>query len=108
MPFCAGLPRSSGKPARASDVAGRFGGEEFALILPDTPPHDAARLAERLREEVAQRQVQTEQGQSLQVTISLGVAGWHSRFASHTDWMVEADQALYQSKAEGRNRLTLA
>lgn len=103
-----GVAEVIGETARASDVAGRFGGEEFALILPDTPPHDAARLAERLREQVAQRQVRSERGDLLQVTVSLGVAGWHSRFTSHTDWMVEADQALYQSKAEGRNRLTLA
>lgn len=93
---------------RASDVAGRFGGEEFALILPDTPPDDAVRLAERLREQVAALVVDDEQAGPLQVTISLGVAGWHSRYQRHQDWMIEADQALYRSKAAGRNCVTLA
>ena len=96
------------KTIRASDLAGRFGGEEFALILPDTPPDDAVRLAERLREQVEALVVEDEQAGPLQVTISLGVAGWHSRYERYQDWMIEADQALYRSKAAGRNCVTLA
>lgn len=95
------------RTVRASDIAGRYGGEEFALILPDTSASDAVRLSERLRERIA-RHVVKSGGQSMQVTVSLGVAGWNSRFEIYNDWIVEADRALYQSKENGRDRVTLA
>lgn len=92
---------------RATDVAGRYGGEEFAVILPDTTGEDAVTLAERLRVHV-EEQVLKSEDVSLQVTISLGVASWHPELDSHMEWISLADQALYQSKDLGRNRVSLA
>ena len=92
---------------RASDIPGRYGGEEFAVILPDTQPEDAVQLAERLREHVEAQVVKT-QSEDIQVTISLGVSGWNSGFSEYSEWIDSADQALYRSKQGGRNRVTLA
>lgn len=92
---------------RASDIAGRYGGEEFAIILPDTQPTDAVQLAERLREHIEAQVVETQE-ERIQVTISLGVAGWTSEFGDYAEWINSADQALYQSKENGRNQVTLA
>ena len=92
---------------RATDVAGRYGGEEFAVILPDTTGEDAVTLAERLRVHV-EEQVLKSEDMSLQVTISLGVASWNAELSSHSEWISLADQALYQSKDLGRNRVSLA
>lgn len=92
---------------RGSDVAGRYGGEEFSVILPDTSPDDAAMLAERLRSRI-ENEVVDVQGIQLQVTVSLGVAGWSSEFASYSEWLEKADQALYYSKEHGRNQVCLA
>jgi diguanylate cyclase (GGDEF)-like protein len=87
---------------RDVDLAFRYGGEEFALILPETPPMDAATFAERLR-----HRVQNE-FDGLGVTISLGLAHCptHGREARHL--IREADAALYQAKATGKNRVVLA
>jgi diguanylate cyclase (GGDEF)-like protein len=92
---------------RETDVAGRYGGEEFAVILPDTSGEDAVTLAERLRVHI-EEQVLTFEEVTVRVTISLGVASWNSEFDSHSEWIGLADQALYQSKDLGRNRVTLA
>lgn len=92
---------------RGTDVAGRYGGEEYAVILPDTNGEDAVILAERLRVNV-EEQVITVGQTSFQVTISLGVASWNTRLESHSDWVNLADQALYKSKDMGRNQVTLA
>ncbi len=92
---------------RETDVPGRYGGEEFAVILPDTTGEDAVTLAERLRVHV-EEQVLKSDDVSLQVTISLGVASWNAEMASHSEWISLADQALYHSKDTGRNRVSLA
>lgn len=87
---------------RESDVVGRYGGEEFALMLPETT--DAAPLAERLRAAVAGTEVPTDQG-AVRVTISVGVS--YRRAGDDLDRLLgRADSALYRSKAEGRNRVT--
>ena len=92
---------------RNTDLAGRYGGEEFGIILPDTPPQEAVLLAERLRERIEEMIVDSHD-QKLQVTISLGVAGYDSELNDHNQWIDKADQALYLSKETGRNRVTLA
>lgn len=91
---------------RATDIAGRYGGEEFSIILPDTDAEGAYVLADRLRERVAAAPVNHED-QSIEYTISLGVAAWHPDIQTHNDWIERADQALYQSKRGGRNRTTV-
>jgi diguanylate cyclase (GGDEF)-like protein len=93
--------------ARTSDILGRYGGEEFALILPDTSPEGAGHLAERLRTAIADRPIDTDAG-PLTVTVSIGIA---ERTPEHTDvetLLEAADGALYQAKRAGRNRVVVA
>ena len=93
--------------ARETDFAGRYGGEEFVVLLPDTELNGAAQFAERLRSAIERLQI--EHGDELlKVTISLGVAEIRDSMINHTILIEEADKALYQSKEGGRNRTTLA
>lgn len=90
---------------RASDIVARYGGDEFALILPHTGSADAAILAERLRRAIAEYDF-TCQGEHLQVTISLGVATFVSgKGMTAEDVVVNADRALYMAKANGGNQV---
>ncbi|MEW5680758.1 MAG: diguanylate cyclase [Pseudomonadota bacterium] len=90
---------------RATDIAGRYGGEEYAVLLVDTPLAQATVLAERLRKSV-EALVIPYNGQQLKVTLSLGLAEYHSGMKEHRQWIEAADKGLYQSKANGRNQLT--
>jgi diguanylate cyclase (GGDEF)-like protein len=98
---------------RDYDLAGRFGGEEFALLLPQTSAADARRIAERVRDHIAEMpiSVSDEPGaDTLQVTVSIGVAAlgttWERTTGSQlTDLLAGADRALYQAKNAGRNRV---
>ena len=92
---------------RDTDKAGRYGGEEFALLLPETDAKDALRLAERLRVQVMERLFPVE-GQQVNITISLGIAEFSTSFSTHIKWIEAADQALYRSKHQGRNCSNLA
>jgi diguanylate cyclase (GGDEF)-like protein len=90
--------------ARTSDAPARLGGEEFALLLPETAGADAVIVAERLRKELAGRPVHAG-GVAMRFTCSFGVA---ERLAATDDLdalMRRADQALYRAKAQGRNRV---
>jgi len=86
---------------RASDICGRLGGEEFAVVLPDTDPVGASVVAERFRNAVAKHDVQWQE-RSIQVTVSIGIA---SGQAGLTDLLHHADMAMYEAKATGRNRV---
>ena len=89
---------------RINDIMGRYGGEEFAILLPETCGEDSELVAERLRESVAERPFQTDQGK-LPITISLGVTCLgEDRDISVERLLDEADKALYQAKNAGRNR----
>lgn len=91
---------------RDADIAGRYGGEEFAVLLPDTDKAGGGILAERLRLAVEAEVVEHESG-PIRFTISLGVAdlGYPSNeYQQLIEW---ADQALYASKRAGRNRVTV-
>lgn len=88
---------------RDIDVLGRYGGEEFALVLPETRLDAAVRLAERLRQLVSSRPFVTSAG-PLRLTMSLGVAAWHPQLPSIQALFREADQALYLAKRSGKNR----
>lgn len=90
---------------RATDIAGRYGGEEYAVLLVDTPLAQATVLAERLRKSVEALSIPYN-GQQLKVTLSLGLAEYHSGMKEHRQWIEAADKGLYQSKANGRNQLT--
>ncbi|MPQ66603.1 MULTISPECIES: diguanylate cyclase [unclassified Pseudomonas] len=91
---------------RDSDVAGRYGGEEFGVVLSDTDKAGARFFAERLRKAIEALEV-VHEGQSIRFTISLGVADLSLPSISHADLIAWADQALYASKKGGRNRVTV-
>lgn len=100
------------KNIRISDVAARLGGEEFAILLPDTDAEGALLLCERLRRQVEVTPICVD-GLTVQITISLGVASYHgsSSQAGYQDILdkliYQADEAMYQAKKEGRNRIEL-
>jgi diguanylate cyclase (GGDEF)-like protein len=91
---------------RSQDVFGRVGGEEFGALLPETVGAVSARVAERLRAQIAASSV-VFAGQSISVTVSIGVAGLRFERDSLTELIQRADNALYRSKQEGRDRVTL-
>ena len=88
---------------RDTDVAGRYGGEEFGVVATDTDLVGAKLLAERLRKSIEELDVRYED-QSIPVTVSLGVAEYDESFSSHESLIKFADEALYYSKEHGRNR----
>lgn len=87
---------------RETDTAGRYGGEEFAVILPDTDLQNAMNFSERLRKRIEACEVATPQG-ALRFTVSLGVAQLNNGEEHYQEWLVNSDTALYQSKESGRN-----
>ena len=92
---------------RGGDVACRFGGEEFVLILPETKMEDARQRAEELREKT-RKMTAIHQGQALGiVTVSLGLAVYPKHAMTGEALLRAADKALYQAKAEGRDRVVI-
>ncbi|CAH0124707.1 diguanylate cyclase [Pseudomonas mediterranea] len=91
---------------RDSDVAGRYGGEEFGVVLSDTDKAGARMFAERLRKAVEEMDVPYGDV-VIRFTISLGVADLSQPSNSHADLIAWADEALYTSKKTGRNRVTV-
>ncbi len=90
---------------RPYDTIGRFGGEEFLLVIPECGPADALLIAERLRAGVAGQPIAIE-GQTLVVTLSVGVAWLDDARHQNIDTLIAAaDRALYRAKEEGRNRV---
>jgi diguanylate cyclase (GGDEF)-like protein len=98
---------------RDYDLAGRFGGEEFALLLPQTSATDARQIAERVRKHIAAMPISVDDDpaiEPLQVTVSVGVAAlgvsWERTTGSQlTDLLAGADSALYRAKHAGRNQV---
>jgi len=88
---------------RKTDVAGRYGGEEFAVILTNTEAHTALYFAERLRKKI-ESQIVTHDGVEICYTISLGIAELCPEMENYQQWIEAADSALYESKHAGRNR----
>jgi diguanylate cyclase (GGDEF)-like protein len=97
---------------RDYDIIGRFGGEEFAILLPQTDMVKAEQITERLRAKLAELTVSTGSGASgeapLQVTVSIGVASLQHARRDLDDLIAAADAALYRAKAQGRNQVCLS
>ncbi len=91
---------------RETDVLGRIGGEEFAVILPETVVEKGTSLAERLREAIEATVIQTSNGE-IKVTVSIGIASLDDRNESLEMVVANADAALYLAKNAGRNRIEL-
>lgn len=91
---------------RAQDMAGRWGGEEFLVVLPDTDAQGAATLAEQLRQTVEQSRFESLDGRPMAFTISIGLHTLRTSGAEAVDDMIAAaDQAMYQAKENGRNQV---
>lgn len=92
---------------RKHDVVGRYGGEEFALLMPQTGKETALRVADRVRQELETRGVSVD-GKRIEVTVSAGIASYG---LDGQDWdalLTAADDALYEAKNAGRNRICAA
>ncbi|MDD1622942.1 MAG: diguanylate cyclase [Methylococcaceae bacterium] len=93
---------------REVDIIGRLGGEEFAVILPETGTDDAWEAAERLRLAIARTQMQSEAGELLNVTVSIGVATLAEVANDVETLLKQTDDALYVAKNNGRNQVRMA
>ncbi|HEY1919731.1 MAG TPA: GGDEF domain-containing protein [Streptosporangiaceae bacterium] len=96
---------------RDYDLIGRFGGEEFAVLLPQTTAEDAERIVERLRKKLSQIIVPAINGGEqvpLQVTVSIGVAMLESSRRDLDEMIAAADAEMYHAKARGRNRISVS
>jgi diguanylate cyclase (GGDEF)-like protein len=87
---------------RDSDVVGRYGGEEFIVLLPETGPEGALQSAERLRMAIAESPI-VARGESVRVTISIGLASLDANCTDLDHLIMLADESLYAAKARGRN-----
>jgi diguanylate cyclase (GGDEF)-like protein len=94
---------------RTSDMVGRYGGEEFLVVLPETDDEGAASFAERVREQVAAHEFRAwDDGRALRMTASIGVATFPAaRIENVVDLFARADAALYRAKADGRDRVRM-
>jgi len=90
---------------RKTDLIGRYGGEEFAVLLPDTDEESAIKVAERLRKTVEKKPVETDHG-SIFITISLGVTTVDENAPELAILLDHADTAMYTAKQAGRNRVS--
>jgi diguanylate cyclase (GGDEF)-like protein len=93
---------------RASDLCGRIGGEEFAMVLVDIPIDVGLNMAEQLRSDLAQLTLELPGGQTLQLTASLGVVAANLGIDDLPTLLQRADEAMYRAKARGRNRVLAA
>ncbi|WKL57299.1 PleD family two-component system response regulator [Asticcacaulis sp. ZE23SCel15] len=97
--------RRLGQNVRAIDLPCRMGGEEFVVIMPETEAKDAAMIAERVRAQVAAKPFSLTDGRTLDVTISVGVSTSKGAGDTPDTLMKRADQAVYEAKQSGRNRV---
>jgi diguanylate cyclase (GGDEF)-like protein len=93
---------------RATDLCCRYGGEEFAIILPESSSHDAAIRANTLRAEVKSLRLQYKKQFLGPLTLSVGVAAFPEHGSIASELLKIADQCLYESKARGRDTVTVA
>jgi len=94
--------------ARETDVVARFGGDEFALVLPDTGGEGAFAVGERIRDRIAEFRFLTGDGLDIHLTASVGVATLPDVAASAEELVQAADKAMYQVKETGKNGIVAA
>ena len=92
---------------RQSDSAGRYGGEEFGIILPETDAESARVICERIREAIENSTVSTTAG-DIRYTVSMGIAQLTETPENYMQWMQKADEALYKAKENGRNKVVVS
>lgn len=91
---------------RKTDTAGRYGGEEYVVLLPHTSIANAEILAQRIRKRLEKLTIEHE-GNTIKFTASFGIADYNESLKSATAWIDSADKALYESKKNGRNQVSL-
>ncbi|HKB31092.1 MAG TPA: GGDEF domain-containing protein [Streptosporangiaceae bacterium] len=105
----AGIARAMTALLRDYDIIGRFGGEEFVILLPQTTADEVRSIAERLREKLAEIIIPVDMGTApespLRVTVSIGIATLDGSRRDVDDMLAAADAALYEAKNAGRNRV---
>jgi diguanylate cyclase len=94
------------KCIRKTDFAGRYGGEEYVILLPHTAVSAAEILAERIRKKIESQTISYE-NLSINITVSFGLSQYNDSLKSATAWIDSADKALYISKENGRNQVSL-
>lgn len=94
-------------PMRESDIVARYGGDEFVVLLPETPHGGAVGVAERIRKGVESSPI-TSHGQTVTATVSIGIASYPNHGANFESVLEKADQAMYASKAGGKNRVMVS
>jgi len=94
--------------ARETDIVARFGGDEFALILPDTPSPGALQVAERIRDRIARHEFLAGDGLNIHLTASVGVATLPDVAAAADELVQAADAAMYRVKDRGKNGIQAA
>jgi diguanylate cyclase (GGDEF)-like protein len=102
------LVSTSQEALRDWDILGRMGGEEFAVVLPETESTQSMLVAERLRHAVASTTGVLDSGESAHITVSIGVATAHDDDPDLETLLKRADQALYEAKRSGRDKVCLA
>jgi diguanylate cyclase (GGDEF)-like protein/PAS domain S-box-containing protein len=102
--FLVEIARLMNKNARRSDIVCRYGGEEFLLVLPGTNVESAAKRADEIRRKCMQLNL-GQDGKDMRVSMSFGVATYPIHGSEADEIIIKADQALYLSKAAGRNRV---
>ena len=93
---------------REQDLASRHGGEEFTILLPHTDKQAAAEVAERLRRRIEENSIELSEGRIIRFTVSLGIAQLSENLSSLDQILSAADEALYEAKESGRNKVVLA
>lgn len=91
---------------RETDCAGRYGGEEFSVVLANTCAKDALNFADRLRKKIEKSELVFE-GNSIKVTVSMGICDISDQLENSGQWLANADQALYKAKESGRNNCVI-
>jgi diguanylate cyclase (GGDEF)-like protein len=99
------LAETCRRTLREVDIIGRLGGEEFAVLLPETDLHTAAEAAERLRATIAQAHIPVEKGSPVSIAASIGVASLNAGNLTVDRLLNAADKALYEAKRAGRDRV---
>jgi len=93
---------------RATDFSGRYGGEEFVVVLPETSLDEARELAQRLLEKIRNTPIEVSASLTLSITTSIGVASYPDHADNPEELLKKADMALYQAKENGRDRIEVA
>ncbi|MFQ5444345.1 MAG: GGDEF domain-containing protein, partial [Nitrospinales bacterium] len=92
---------------RQADLVGRWGGEEFVVLLPEIDANGASVVAEKLRAGIEQNPLELDGQEKISFTISLGGAEYNKSMSSWENFIKHADKALYQAKSQGKNRFCL-